>query len=303
MQIAVFGAGSLGSALGGLLAYEHEVVLVGRKEHMGAVRRSGLRIVDDIRRIVKLEAVMSLRGRGDVDLLIVTTKAYDTKSAIDECKRWTGRHTRVLTLQNGLGNLELIRSWRGQLGFGGTTTMGATLLSPGVVRLSGFGRTVIGSDMDVREAGTIAKAFSSCGIPVSVTANIGGEIWAKAAVNACINPTTAVLRVRNGRLLESDSVMRLVRAVSVECEQVARAASVRLPCRPLFKKVVEVATETSENVSSMLRDIELGRRTEIEQINGGFCRVGDEQGVPTPMNKALTSMVRALEASTAKEKG
>lgn len=303
MRIVVFGAGSLGSALGGLLAGEHEVVLVGRRENMAAIRRSGLRVVGDLRRTVRLRAVENVRSADDADLLIITTKAYDTGAAIDSCRHWTGKGTMVLTLQNGLGNLELVRAWKGGLGFGGTTTMGARLLSPGVVRLSGIGRTVIGSDFDPPGAGRIADALTAGEIPASTTSNINGELWAKAAVNACINPVSAVLRVPNGRLLDGLPVKRLVREVSMECEAVAAEAGIALPRRPVFSMVVDVARGTAGNRSSMLQDVERRRRTEIDQINGEICRVGSACGVATPLNRTLTAMVKALEASWTTEKG
>jgi len=303
MRIAIFGAGSLGCALGALLATENEVTLVGRRWNMVAVRQLGLKLLGDMRMTVHPEARTSVSGLIPPDLLLIATKAYDTAAAVDECKAAVSTYTRVLTLQNGLGNLEVLRRWKAEKAFGGTTTMGATMKAPGVVSLSGLGRTIIGSDMDPRGAREIALAFRKSGLPTSVERNIQGEIWAKASVNACINPMSAILKVPNGKLLESIYIRRLMLGTSRECEAVASACRVRLPCRSLFLRVVAVARDTSRNISSMLRDVQLGRRTEIDYINGAFCALGKGKGVPTPLNRALAAMVEALGTSAALQKG
>lgn len=295
MRIIVFGAGSLGSAIGGMLARKHEVTLVGRKENMDGVRRSGLHLTGEIEEDAEVAACETVADLPPPELLILTTKAYHTRAAVDSLRTLPWDSTSVLTLQNGLGNLELIREWKGVRAFGGTTTMGAVLLSPGNVRVSGLGRTVIGSDLDEAGAGRIAGAISECGLKVDVSKDVMAEIWSKAIVNSCINPLTAVLRVANGRLIESETVDRLMSDLCDECVAVASASRVTLPEGRLIDRVRAVAKETAANRSSMLRDVELGRRTEIAQLNGMVCRLGSFLGLPTPLNRAMVSMVEALE--------
>jgi 2-dehydropantoate 2-reductase len=295
MRILVFGAGSLGCAMGGILAQKHEVVLVGRRENMDAIKLNGLRLTGEVEATVNVETRESAEGLEAPDLMILTTKAYHTKSVVDALTHLPWNDTPVLTIQNGLGNLELIRAWKGSRAFGGTTTMGASLLSPGNVRISGFGRTVIGSDMDALGANRLAEAFSACGLIVDVKADVASEIWAKAIVNACINPLTAILRVPNGKLVESETISRLMSELCDECAAVAESAGVVLPDVMMIDWVRAVAEDTAENRSSMLRDVELGRRTEISQMNGMICRIGSHLGVRTPLNRAMAAMVEALE--------
>jgi 2-dehydropantoate 2-reductase len=294
MRICVFGAGSLGSAVGGILAANNEVVLIGRQQHVRAVRQKGLVLTGSVSRRVRVEAYETVDEAGPPELLIITTKAYDTKEAVEICSDWAAPGTMVLTLQNGLGNLELLRTWKGKRAFGGTITMGASLTSPGRVRVSGLGSAVIGSDMDAGGAGLISRAFSSCGIPSKTNSNVCGEIWAKAIVNACINPTTAILEVPNGALLMSPSISRIVRDVCKECEVIADSSGVSLPYHPMISRVRAVTRETSKNRSSMLQDVELGRRTEINQINGIIAESGAMHGVPAPLNRALVAIVEAI---------
>lgn len=298
MRIVIFGAGSLGCGLGGLLAEKHEVVLVGRRENTDAVRIHGLRLTGEVEGTVEVEAREAIDGLAQPELVVLTAKAYQTKAAVEALSRMPWPDAQAMTLQNGLGNLEVLRGWKGAKAFGATTTMGAALVSPGNVRLSGLGRTVVGADLDEEGARRIAEAFSACGLQVDVRRDIAGEIWAKAVVNCCINPLTAILRVPNGRLLESAAVSRLMSDLCIECSAVALAAGVALPEGRMIDRVRAVAEDTAGNRSSMLRDIELGRRTEIAQLNGAVCKVGSAHGVPTPLNRAMAAMVEALEPAS-----
>lgn len=284
----------MGSALGGILAQDHDITLVGRRPHVDAVRRHGLKFVGDVVSSVRVKAYEDVAHVSTPELLIVSTKAYDTRSAILACKRLVDDETTVLTLQNGLGNLELLRGWKGDHAFGGTTTIGAAMVSPGIVRVSGLGRTTIGSDVNPRGAGDIVRAFRSCGLRVQAKRNVMGEIWGKAVVNACINPTAAILRVRNGRLLESETITHFIRGVCKECETVAKASSISLPNAQMYTRVRKVCMETANNISSMLQDVQKGKRTEIQQINGAFCSIGKARAVQVPLNETLVAMVECL---------
>jgi len=262
---------------------------------MSAIRDHGLILSGSVRRTVRVETSESVRGLSPPNLVIVTTKAYDTDAAIDACRTWSSGSTKVLTLQNGLGNLEKLRAWKHASAFGGTTTLGATLLSPGKVRVSGLGRTAIGSDLDEEGAEAIVEAFSCCGLRCEVVKDIKEAIWSKTVVSACINPLTAILRVPNGDLLKSDVIGRFVDDLCDECVGVCRRNGVRLSPGQLAARVREVARGTARNRSSMLQDIEHGRRTEIDHINGAFADMGEDAGVPVPLNKALAAIIRALE--------
>ncbi len=302
MRICVYGAGSLGSAVGGMLAGNHEVYFVGRPANVEAIRRNGLELRGAIKKRSKVEAFTSIEGVPAPDLMLITTKSYNTRAVADACRGWIGQDTKVLTLQNGLGNLEALREWRGPLAFGATTTMGAALVNPGVVMISGVGTTVIGADMDAESASSIASMFAEAGIPSRVTEDIAAEIWLKAIVNASINPITAILRVPNGELLKSASVSKLMEGICLEGEAVAQSAGIVLPVESAFGRARAVAQETAGNRSSMLRDVELGRKTEVNSINGHLCRVGARAGIPTPLNRAMVAIVESLESFPA-EKG
>ncbi|HUV61798.1 MAG TPA: 2-dehydropantoate 2-reductase [Thermoplasmata archaeon] len=294
MRICVFGAGSMGSALGGLLAEGHEVVLVGRKANVDRVRQDGLRLQGAVNKEVMIDARETVSDIDPPDLLVIATKAYSTQSVIEACRDWVASDTIVLTLQNGLGNLEKLRDWRGAQAIGGTTTMGALLIEPGVVDVASLGSTFIGADVDPETAEALASMFAAAGMPTKVTVDIQAELWAKATINACINPMTAILRVANGEIARVEALSMLVRDISQECEAVADACGIRLPYESMYQQAMVVAKNTASNRSSMLRDIELGRRTEIQSINGHICRAGLHARVPTPINNALVALVESL---------
>ena len=284
----------MGSALGGLLARNNEVILVARRPHVKAIRKAGLRLTGDVRRNVQLTTFEDVHGIVPPELLLITTKAYDTQIAVAECRVWASDETAVLTLQNGIGNLEALTEWKGDLALGGTTTLGSTMLSPGRVRISGLGNTYIGSEADPRLAKEVVRCFLASGIPATFHPNIESEIWAKAVISSCINSLTAILRVPNGRILENQAISQMMRAITLECERVVRARGVRLPQARMYPRARAVARDTSKNLSSMLQDVLKGRRTEIDQLNGAFWRLSDELGFDSPLNMTLTAMVHSL---------
>lgn len=294
MRICIFGAGALGGALGAILARQNDVTLVGRKDNMAAIGEKGLVLTGDARRRVRVRAVETISSAEPADLLLITTKAYDTSEAVDECRGWAGQQTIVLTLQNGLGNLEILREWKGRKAFGGTTTMGATLVAPGRIGISGFGKTSIGSDLDPAGAGLIAGLFNDAGIPAHTVRDVRSEIWSKAAVSSCINPLTAILRVRNGMLLEGSWPSKFMDGVARECVMVAAAEGVALSLPSIRARVRAVARNTAGNLSSMLQDVMSAKRTEIGQINGAFARYGESHRIATPLNRMLTAAVESL---------
>ncbi|MBI4416149.1 MAG: ketopantoate reductase family protein [Euryarchaeota archaeon] len=294
MRVLVFGAGAIGSLLGGILSREHDVTLVGRAAHVEAIHRRGLRISGHTTLLAKPTATTTV-PQGPFDLVLVTTKAYDTASAV-EALRPFWRQSVFVTLQNGLGNAERIASAADHV-LAGTTTHGVTFVAPGEIVHAGRGDTRVGPWQGTTwdDAQRVAGALTAAGLPTTVTANVRREVWGKVVVNAAINPLTAVLRRPNGALAEADDLRRLLGRVAREGVAAAGAAGVDLDPDELAGKAAEVASRTAENRSSMLQDVERGRRTEIEAIVGELLRVADEKGVPTPYLRTLFVLVRGLE--------
>jgi len=231
------------------------------------------------------------------DVALICVKANQTKKAAEEIASWIDLQTSVLTLQNGLGNLELLEEvfGKGRV-LGGVTAEGATLLGPGHAKHAGQGQTIIGpagkADGPVAQ---IVHAFEGAGFDASSADEVETLIWGKLIVNVGINALTAIIRVKNGLLPAMPGAKTVMEMAVGEAVSVAHAKGIKLPYPNPFERVLEVCRATAENKASMLQDV-LGQRiTEIQSINGAIVREGKKSGIPTPVNQTLTSLVEAIQ--------
>ncbi|WP_323674298.1 ketopantoate reductase family protein [Halorubellus sp. PRR65] len=298
MDIVVFGAGSLGSLLGGVLAREHDVTLVGRDPHVGAVRDSGLRVEGAFEGSTTPAATTDGTGLSG-DVALVTVKAFDTADAAAALA--TGDFDAVCSLQNGMGNEETLAAHLDADVLAGTATCGAILREPGVVECTGRGEVVVGAadGGGSSTAEPLAAAFDAVGFDCDAVGDMPRRLWAKLAVNAGINAVTALARVDNGALLSGDA-NELARGAARETARVARARGVSLSNREAVARVEAVADGTATNTSSMRQDVEAGRRTEVDAINGYVVDAAREArrelDLDVPTNRVLTRLLRAWEA-------
>lgn len=302
MKIAVLGAGAMGSLYGGMLAEAgNEVVLIDLwQEHIGAVNRDGLTIDSPggTRVVRNITGVTEPSAAGEADLVLVFVKAAATAEAADRARGLAGPGTTVLTLQNGLGNVEALCSVFGaRRVIAGTTGHGSTMAAPGHIRHAGEGDTVVGGldGGSAARATALAALFERAGIAVKITENVIGLIWTKLLVNVGINALTAVTGLKNGGLLDFPETKELLSAAVLEAVAVAEAKGIRLETADPVGHTLSVARKTAENRSSMLQDITAGRQTEISVINGAVAAEGERLGVPVPVNTVLTKLVLVLE--------
>lgn len=297
MRFLIFGAGAMGSLVGALLSQKHETTLVGRGPHVSAIRREGLRVSGHTALVARPEAVEALPGDADPDVVIVAVKAYDTPTAA-EVLRPLAERALFLSLQNGLGNEEALAVTGARI-LGGVTNQGITFLGPGEIHHAGAGDTYIGpfERTGHEDAVRVVNALSESGMPSHPVEDIRGELWLKAIVNACINPLTALLRTPNGYVLETEATRQIVRDVIREGVEVARRYGASLDPVVVFERVEAVVHGTAENRSSMLQDLERGRRTEVDAINGAIARLGGAKNRPAPTNALLARLVVAAEGA------
>ena len=298
MNIVVLGAGAIGSLFGALLSKKNNVILIGRTSHVNAIRKNGLSIGGKTQLNVKISAKDSINSIPfSVDLLIVTVKSYDTKSAVDQAKQIIRDRTVVLSLQNGLDNIKAIEHVveRRQI-IAGVTTHGAFFSKPGCIKHTGAGKTILG-ELDGESSERIKNietVFNQVGIKAVVSENIIKEIWVKAVINSCINPLTAFFGCRNGYILENPILEKIVETVCEESTSVANAYGVKLSYLDMVNKTKEVIRETSENYSSMLQSVRKGKKTEIDSINGALVNIGRTYSIDVPLNEILVSLVKTL---------
>jgi 2-dehydropantoate 2-reductase len=295
MNIIVIGAGAIGSLFGALLSKKNTVVLVGRAPHIRTIQHDGLTITGKNRLHVELSAVDSTK---DVtlspDLILLTVKSYDTESAITQAVPLLCTETMVLSLQNGLDNIEKIEQIieKNRI-LAGVTTHGAIFSNPGKIIHTGKGTTILGELNGTRSKRleSIARIFSEAGIEASTTNDIKKEIWAKAIINSSINPITTFFQCKNGYLLENPLLEHIVESICYESTCIAQAEGIRLTTVDMIQRTKEVITETAQNYSSMLQSNRQGKKTEIDSINGKLMSLGENHGIPTPLNKILCTLV------------
>jgi 2-dehydropantoate 2-reductase len=313
MRILVFGAGAMGSFIGGLLSQNHDITFIGRQQHMSKIRKSGLQISGKTELSINKKTIRTFesieplkKGCGPPELILVTVKSYDTKTIIPEIGKILGPDTKLLSLQNGLDSVELLRdSFLNNIVLGGTICHGVTYLGPGKIYHAGFGDTIVGAldPNNYKSAQEVSKILSEIGIETQLTKNICGEIWTKLAINASINPITAITGLKNGWLLREPKLENLLEQTCNEVINVAKISGIKLPKGPkgnILDRTKRVVERTADNKSSMLQDIENGKRTEIDSINGAVVRVGSVNNLTTPINSTLTILVKGLEQQNKK---
>jgi 2-dehydropantoate 2-reductase len=289
MNISILGPGAMGCLYGAKLSNAGaSVTLVDYKPDRAArLADSGVTLDTDSGSLSTNPAV-SLTIPKKQDLIIVLTKAHTTP----QLKLPTG--TPVLTLQNGLGNIEALCDLVGSANvIAGTTTEAATLTDEGRVRHTGNGITQVGGWTSCPTEG-VTQILTKAGLAAEATTSPGQAVWEKTVINAGINPLTALMGVRNGKLLELPQARQLLRDLVVEAAKIASTEGYRFSYS-LVEKAEQVCEDTAENISSMLQDVRAGRRTEIDAISGEILRRSERSSLPVPRTRVVWQLVKSIE--------
>lgn len=281
------------------------VLLYGRaSDHLDAIRKRGLELTerDGQSTTVRLDVSSNAGDVEGSDLVIVLVKAWASGDAIAPLKPYLSRDAVVLTLQNGLGNASAIRSALVDEGMRphvwlGVTTQAAIRTAPGKVRHTGDGLTAIGrrSSRVHEQLSNLAATLTEAGWRSVAVEDIHRWVWRKLAINAAINPLTALARVPNRAISNDPDLWQAAKSVAAEVVQVGAAHGVQLSSQQIIDGIQDVARATGDDRSSMLIDLENGMRTEIEAINGQVVRYARRHNVPVPTNDLLLRLIRAHE--------
>jgi 2-dehydropantoate 2-reductase len=295
-KILIVGTGALGTLFAARLAAAGaNVTLLGTwKNAIDALNRDGANLIqaDGTSLQAAVRATDNPAECQDADLALVLVKAWQTERAARQLAACLPEHGLALTLQNGLGNREILAARLGARRVAlGITTTGATLLEPGLARLGGEGLISLEAHPRHRELGGL---FRESGFRVDQVPDARALIWGKLVVNAAINPLTALLRIPNGALLEHPTARLLMAALARETAAVAAALGISLPFNDPVSAVEDVARRTASNRSSMFQDVKRGAPTEIDAICGAVVRAGEARGVSAPVNRAMWRLVGAL---------
>lgn len=304
MRIAIIGAGAMGSLFGAMLSPVSDVFLVDPfLEHVSAINKNGLFVekTDGTTKKYRLFAVTNPdQINHKVDLAVIFTKSYMTEDAACTAESLLDKNGLAVTLQNGLGNREIIAKIIGtRRVVAGVTSHGGTLLKPGYIRHAGCGPTYLAGPCQSNQSiNHIIEVFNAAGIDTTLSENLDSLIWGKLIINAGINALTAILRVPNGILTGFPESEKIMQNTVLEAAAVAKALGIKLPYDNPVQEVKKVCENTAVNRSSMLQDILRGARTEIGVINRAIEAKGKELGIPTVYNTFLSEIIEALEATS-----
>jgi 2-dehydropantoate 2-reductase len=312
LNIAILGAGSLGCAMGGVLAEGgHQVTLINRHAaFVDAINQHGLILnAAGIERTVAVRAVTQCSevdlSAGELDVLLVLVKSFHTEAAMQAALPLVGKSTAVLSLQNGVGHEAILSRMVGaHKVLAGKTYVGGVVLGPGRVIDGSRGKETIIGELDgsmSERAQRIATAFTAAGLVTHVSPNIMTTIWDKLLVNAATGALSAITGLPYGPLYEQGGLEATAIALVAEGMAVAKASGIAIsftdPREPWVKAGAGLPREFKP---SMLQSLDKGSITEIDFINGAIVEQGARLGVPTPVNATLVACVKALESKLQK---
>jgi len=302
VRIVVVGPGAMGCLFAGYLARSgHEVTLLDRNGRRAAeISERGLRIEmrgDTVH--VPCSATADPACLGHTELVLVCVKAYDTDEVARTLGSHLGKSASVLTLQNGLGNVEALTDHvDADRVFGGSTAEGATVLGAGSIRHAGRGPTVVAPVVPQRldAAERLALVLTDAGFDATARPDLDRVLWGKLLINAVINPLTALLGVQNGQLVEILSAHELLKDVTCEVTRIAVAEGAIEEGADMVGMVEKVCRATALNRSSMLQDVTARRRTEVDAILGKILARAGTHHIEMPVTKTLYGAVKTLES-------
>jgi 2-dehydropantoate 2-reductase len=305
MKIAILGAGSLGCAIGGVLAEAgNDVWLINRNAKLVDVLNSkGLTLRDGgVDRVVRVQAATSAQSAGVVDLVVVLVKSFDTAVAMTAAMALLGPKTHVLSLQNGVGHEEILAELVGrERVIGGKTYAGGSQLGVAHISIGTRGKETIIGELDggiSERASQIADLFTAAGLQTTVSSNIMQTIWEKLLVNVSTGALCAITKLPYGKLYAVPEVEATALEAVAEAMAVAKASGVQLttidPRQPWLKAAAGLPPEFK---TSMLQSLEKSSVTEIDYINGAVVRQGQKYGIPTPVNQTLVACIKGIEAA------
>lgn len=310
MKILVFGAGAVGLTVGGFLSRDHDVTLLGRPRYLNPIRKKGLTVSGIWGRhhfprfsfALSLAQVKKFKTR--FDLVLITVKAYDTERAAREIKKIAGPKTLLLSLQNGLGNIEALhRYFPKKRVLAGRIIFGVEMLAPARVKVTVMAEpSAIGETYKKGKSARaikIAAMLSRAGVPAAVCQDVKALLWAKVIYNCALNPLASVLGSHYGFLMEKEITRMLMDEAVREIYAVAKKARVYLKPETAEEYLAlfysKLVPRTYAHHPSMLQDLRNGKKTEIEALNGAIAKIGKKFSVPTPVNAMLADMIRQKE--------
>ena len=293
MKIAVMGAGAVGCYYGGMLARAgNAVVLIGRPQHVEAVRRDGLLMeTQSFKEHVPIQASSDVGAIRGAKLVLCCVKSSDTEAAALAMAGHLDPDALILSLQNGVDNALRLQALLRQEVAPVVVYVATEMAGPGHVKHHGRGELVIGPSASSRG---LVELFAGAAVPVQVSDQVAGALWAKLILNCAYNALSAITQLPYGRLAQGEGVEEVMRDLVRECLAVARAEDVTVP-GDVWQAVQDIARTMPAQFSSTAQDLARHKPSEIDHLNGHVLRRGEALGIATPVNRVLHTLVKLLE--------
>ena len=297
MKTAILGAGAVGCFYGGMLARAgREVVLIGRAAHVEAIRSGGLRMQTlSFDEQVPVSASTDAAAVAGAKLVLCCVKSNDTLQAAKDMAPHLAPDAIVLSLQNGYDNAERLQQSLGRPVYPALVYVATEMAGPGHLRHHGRGELVIGQ---FPGSSAVVAEFARAGVPVSVSDNVAGQLWAKLMINCAYNGLSAITQMPYGRIVVGEGIREVIDDIVNECLAVAKADGVTVQ-DDIRTAVAGIAQSMATQISSTAHDVARGRRSEIDYLNGYVVRRGEIHGIRTPVNRTIHALVRLLEQAKA----
>ena len=300
-NVAVMGAGAVGCYFGAMLARAGaQVRLIGRPALVDAVTRDGLLFEGiDFKGRIALSATTDAAGVGGAGLVLFSVKSPDTETAAQAIAPHLAPGAVVLSLQNGVDNVERLRAQIANLVVPAIVYVSAEIPAPGVIRHNGRGDLVIGK-LGPRQAGDVLMAklaayLAGASIPTRISDNVEGELWWKLILNCAYNAVSALGRSRYGPMMAMPEIRQVMSEAVREIVALANAKGVQVAMPDPVEAVLRFSESMPQAISSTAQDLERSRPTEIDYLNGYVVRECDARGLPAPVNRTLHALVKLLE--------
>ena len=309
MKYAILGAGAMGSIIGAILAKGGQDVLLvdPYKEHLDKIKSDGLKLtLVNKTEIVRVGTCTQPAEAGPVDVVVLLVKGFHSEAAVKGAPGLFGAGTFICSLQNGLGNDDILAGiFPRERILQGVLRMTGSLVGPGevignlggdiAIYLGSLARQGAADDM----ARTMAAHLCAGGLVTEFSPHVAEHVWAKVVMNACVNGTCGILRLRAREYFNHPEGYRTVQDITREVVAVAAAKGVMLDYDALIADMLAAVARAGEHYPSMAQDMRAHRKTEIDSLNGAIARYGRELGIETPANDYVSRFVKIIEANYA----
>jgi len=298
MKTGIIGAGAMGSIFSFFFNKANlDFNIYDHTKQSVDILKSGLNVVVDGKsELININISNNTDILNDCDIIFLFVKSYSTEEAMRDVITALSKNSIIVTLQNGIGNMEIISEFipDDRIVYG-STSIGATKINPNTIKLGGFGDNIIGGN-NIDSVNSVENILKLANLNVIISDKPNETIWKKVIVNAGINPLGAIFSIPNGKIIENKHSLKIQEEIVRESVKIASKMDINMNPDEMVKLTRDVCKKTSANLCSMLQDVNAKRKTEIDSINGTIIKYGKEKSIAAPYNEVIYHIIKAKEA-------